>query len=112
MRPGWPRYGWPRRLGRLGGSTRGSATLDARGRGALERGERGALERGERGALERGERGALERGERGALERGERGTLAHCWKARGELARVAGRLVEAEIQYRRSLAQARQLSMA
>ncbi|CAN5452264.1 adenylate/guanylate cyclase domain-containing protein [soil metagenome] len=50
--------------------------------------------------------------ERGALARGERGTLAHCWKAKGELARAAGDLVEAEIQYRRSLAQARQLSMA
>jgi class 3 adenylate cyclase len=50
--------------------------------------------------------------ERGALAHGERGTLAHCWKARGELARAAGDLVEAEVQYRRSLAQARQLSMA
>lgn len=54
---------------------------------------------------------ALDAAERGALERGERGTLAHCWKARGELARAAGDLAEAELQYRRSLAQARQLSM-
>jgi hypothetical protein len=49
--------------------------------------------------------------ERGASERGELGTLVHCWKARGRLAQDAGNLVEAEIQYRRSLTQARQLSM-
>jgi len=54
---------------------------------------------------------ALDAVERGAQERGERGMLAHCWKARGELARAAGDIVEVEIQYRRSLAQARQLSM-
>jgi class 3 adenylate cyclase/tetratricopeptide (TPR) repeat protein len=65
------------------------------------------------GAAHRIEEGiaALDSAERGAQERGERGTLAHCWKARGELARAAGDLVEAEVQYRRSLAQARQLSM-
>lgn len=49
--------------------------------------------------------------EGGASQRGELGTLAHAWKARGRLAQGAGDLVEAEIQYRRSLAQARQLSM-
>jgi len=49
--------------------------------------------------------------EHGARERGERGTLARCWKARGELARASGDLVEAEIQFRRSLREARQLSM-
>ena len=54
---------------------------------------------------------ALDAVERGAQERGERGMLAHCWKARGELARPAGDLVEAEIQYQRSLVQVRQLSM-
>ena len=54
---------------------------------------------------------ALDAVERGAQERGERGMLAHCWKARGELARAAGDLVEAEIQYQRSLVQVRQLSM-
>lgn len=54
---------------------------------------------------------ALDAVERSAQDRGEQGTLAHCWKARGELARAAGDLVEAEIQYRRGLAQARQLSM-
>ena len=53
-----------------------------------------------------------ERARRSSPQNAQRGTLAHCWKARGELARAAGDLVEAEIQYRRSLAQARQLSMA
>jgi hypothetical protein len=66
------------------------------------------------GAVRRIDEGmaALDAAERGALDRGEQGTLAHCWKARGGLARAAGDLVEAESQYRRSLAQARQLSMA
>ncbi len=49
--------------------------------------------------------------EAGASQRGERATLAHAWKVRGRLSQGAGDLVEAEIQYRRSLAQARQLSM-
>lgn len=47
--------------------------------------------------------------ERGALKRG---TLVHSWKARAQLAQAAGDLVEEEIQYRRSLVQARQLSKA
>lgn len=66
------------------------------------------------GAVRRIDEGmvALDIAERGARERGERGTLAHCWKARGDLARAGGDLVQAEIQYRRSLAQARELSMA
>ena len=58
------------------------------------------------GATRRIEEGmaVLDAAERGALERGERGTLAHCWKARAQLAQAAGDLVEAEIHYRRSLA--------
>jgi len=65
------------------------------------------------GAVRRIDEGlaTLDAVELGARERGERGTLAHCWKARGELARAAGDLVKAEIHYRRSLAQAQQLSM-
>jgi class 3 adenylate cyclase/tetratricopeptide (TPR) repeat protein len=43
--------------------------------------------------------------------RGEIGALAHCWKVKGQLAQRFGDLEEAETQYRRGLAQARQLSM-
>ena len=107
-----PRPVRERRHDRSAGAAGAEEGIQRRASGARARAGQGMAGRGAgRGSADRRGDGRARRRRARRAERGERGTLAHCWKARGELARAAGDLVEAEIQYRRSLAQARQLSM-
>jgi ATP/maltotriose-dependent transcriptional regulator MalT len=53
----------------------------------------------------------LESAERDMTERGEAGHLAHCWALKGKLAMARGDLAKAATEFKRSLVQARKLSM-